>query len=242
MARTCHLYLITVFSAGTDGTVVLHSAVHGHAAGQLWRFNHLVVLHAHACTLNNLTRVIQQFSNILPYDILGRSWILSFQAQARLTDWVGTSTVLAMVTSEAAVGIIKRPLCLSISMDESLCVPALLAGMILQVSDPSPRSAAAADVKAVQTSSYCACCHHLLLTCQCSCAPLIHTQPKVEIKWLALCLWVSSSHICRRLGPDKNPHVLPDCWVCVWSWPRMEVCPIYLCASHLPSNSVDETQ
>lgn len=128
------------------------------------------------CTLNNLTRVIQQFrSFMLPYDILGRSWNLSFQAQACVRDWVGTSTVLGMVTSEAAVGIIKRPLCLSISTDDSLCVPALLAGMILQVSDPSPRSAAAADVKAVQTSSYCARCHHLLLTCQCSCAPLIHT-------------------------------------------------------------------
>lgn len=62
-------------------------------------------------------------------------------------------TVLQMVTSEAAVGIIRGPLCLSISMDESLCVPALLAVMILQVSDPSPRSAAAADVRAMQTSS-----------------------------------------------------------------------------------------
>lgn len=106
------------------------------------------------CTLNNLTRVIQQFSNILPSDMLGRSWNLSFQAQACLTDWVDTGTVLEMVTSEAAVGIIKGPLSLSISMGDSLCVPAGLG--------PQPK---------VCSCSWCQSCANFLILCSLSSPP-----------------------------------------------------------------------
>lgn len=64
-------------------------------------------------------------------------------------------------------------------------------------------------------------------------ALLLSTQPKVEIKWSALHLWVSSSHICRRLGPDKNPHVLSDFWVCVCEVGHTRKVAQSICVPHI---------
>lgn len=129
-------------------------------------------------------------------------------------------TVYQMVTGEAAVGIIRGPLCLSISMDESVC-----ASFVSWYC----RSRTPAQGLQLQLMSELCKLPHAVLTVITSSLPagvaaiILSTQPEVEIKGPALCLWVSLSDICRRLWlgkkkkRKKSPHSRRLLGVCLWS-------------------------
>lgn len=140
-----------------------------------------------------------------------------------------------------------RDLCVSVSMDESLCArfvscdDAAGLGPQPKVCSCSPCQSRANFLTRRSLSSpppYLPypTCGHPTHTAQSG-----HKRDGV-VFMSRFCL-TSAGDWDRVKKKKKNPHVLAEFWVCAYEvWPHMEGCPIYLCASHFRSSGVDETQ